>query len=236
MPRIALALVEHGADVIVLTEFRTHTGGQIRSILADHGWCHQRCTNPGKGQNGVLLASRFPVEDAFLPVPRTFFSGVCARRWVDVSIPSIGLDLAGVHVPCSGRDSTRAAYLKGLLEAARERVSRPFVLLGDFNLGRHRLDETGETFQNTPALGKLATLGYIDVWRHLHPEGREYSWYSHEANGFRIDHAFVSPVLAGAVESAWFSHEERDAGISDHSALVVTLDVTRVARVESAPE
>lgn len=222
MPHITLALVEHDADVIVISEYRTTIGGQIRAVLADHGWRHQRCTDPGRGQNGVLLASRHPLRD---PGDRTEFAHkICRRRWVDAEIPDLDLVVAGVHVPCEGRDSTRAAFLKGVIDTARRRLDDRFVLIGDFNLGRHHLDESGATFQNTAMLGKLATLGYVDAWRHLQPEGREYSWFSHEGAGFRIDHAFVAPNLAGSIVASWYSHEERDTGISDHSALLVTLD------------
>jgi exodeoxyribonuclease III len=232
MPRIALALVEHDADVIVLTEFRTHVGGQIRSILADHGWVHQRSSQPGRRQNGVLVASRWRLEDPPDPAPSVFSAGICGRRWVDVFLPELEVGIAGIHVPCEGRDSTRAAFLKGVIEVARRRVKAPFMFVGDFNLGRHYLDEEGATFANTGMLGMLATLGYIDAWRDRRPSGREYSWYSHEGAGFRIDHALVGPALAGALAGAWYSHEERDAGISDHSALLLTLD----RRVAIAPE
>lgn len=226
MPHIVLSLLEHDADVIVITEYRTTIGGQIRGVLADHGWRHQRCTDPGRGQNGVLLASRHQLRD---PTDSPEFAhNSCRRRWIDAEIPDLDLIVAGVHVPCESRDSTRSAFLKGVIDTARRRVARPFVVIGDFNLGRHRLDETGSTFQNTAMLGKLATLGYIDVWRHLQPDGREYSWYSHEGAGFRIDHAFVAPNLTDDIVSAWYSHEERDTGISDHSALLVTLDSSRV--------
>jgi exonuclease III len=224
MPLIALSLVEHDADVIVLTEFRTHVGGQIRSVLADHGWVHQRCTDPGKNKNGVLLASRLPLEDPAEAAPSVFSAGICARRWLEAFIPSVEVGIAGIHVPCEGRDSTRAAFLRGVIEVARRRSERSFMLVGDFNLGRHYLDEEGASFANTPMLGMLATLGYIDAWRHRRPQGREYSWFSHEGAGFRIDHALLSPGMAGALVNAWYSHDERDAGISDHSALLVTVD------------
>jgi exonuclease III len=131
-----------------------------------------------------------------------------------------------VHVPCEGRDSTRAAFLKGVIEVCRRRVGERFMVVGDLNLGRHYLEEEGATFANTPMLGMLATLGYVDAWRRGRAGAREYSWYSNEGAGFRIDHALVSPSLAGLVASAWYSHEERDSGISDHSALLVALDVS----------
>ena len=40
-------------------------------------------------------------------------------------------------------------------------------------------------------------------------------------NGFRLDHAFVTPALLPSVGRCWYSHGEREAGISDHSILMV---------------
>jgi exonuclease III len=38
-------------------------------------------------------------------------------------------------------------------------------------------------------------------------------------NGFRIDHAFLSQDLAAHAGTIRYSHEERIAGLSDHSPL-----------------
>jgi endonuclease/exonuclease/phosphatase family metal-dependent hydrolase len=56
-------------------------------------------------------------------------------------------------------------------------------------------------------------------------EGREFSWYSTRGNGFRIDHAFLSPALAARAGEIRYSHDERFTGLSDHSALILDLDV-----------
>jgi len=63
------------------------------------------------------------------------------------------------------------------------------------------------------------------LWRRRYPDGREFSWYSTRGNGFRIDHAFLSPVLAGRAGAIRYSHDERTSGLSDHSALLLDLDV-----------
>ena len=42
-------------------------------------------------------------------------------------------------------------------------------------------------------------------------------------NGFRLDHAFLSPSLAPRLLGARYDHTTREGGASDHSALVVDL-------------
>jgi exonuclease III len=44
-------------------------------------------------------------------------------------------------------------------------------------------------------------------------------------NGFRIDHAFLSQDLAAHAGTIRYSHEERIAGLSDHSPLILELAV-----------
>ena len=57
----------------------------------------------------------------------------------------------------------------------------------------------------------------------LHPDGRQYTWVSHRGDGFRVDHALLSPSLAPTLRAAVISEAERVPRISDHAALVVDL-------------
>ena len=213
LPAIILDLIEHDADVMVVTEYRTTTGGQLRGILADHGWEHQACGDPGPRRNGVLIASRTPVR----------VCGPSNRLLLEVELPVLELTLVGLHIPCGSGSTARNCLWKGVLRRARACAEGACVLLGDFNTGRHRLDERGATFRQTANLGRLSALGYVDAWRASNPEGRDSSWVSRGGNGFRIDHAFVSGPLAARLRGAWYSHQGRRAGLSDHASLVFSL-------------
>ena len=79
-------------------------------------------------------------------------------------------------------------------------------------------------------MDRVEAIGFRDLWRHRYPDGREYSWYSHRGNGFRIDHAFLSPGLAARAGAMRYSHEERLAGLSDHSVLLLELPTRRRRR------
>jgi exodeoxyribonuclease III len=222
MPAIALSLLEHRADVVVLTEFRRTTGGQIGGVLADHGLTHQVSTDPPKGCNGVLIASRAPI--ARTAVPRNGRAPAStARRLAAVEIPDLGLSVAGLHIPPDGPESGREAVFQSAVELARSRREEAFLQIADFNSGRHHQYEEGATFTCTRLLGQIATYGYVDAFRACHANAREFTWYSHEGQGFRIDHAFLSGPLAPRLSECRYSHRERESGLSDHSALVVTL-------------
>jgi exonuclease III len=40
-------------------------------------------------------------------------------------------------------------------------------------------------------------------------------------NGFRIDHALVTPLLGSRVSACRYSHVERENHLSDHSILLI---------------
>ena len=68
-------------------------------------------------------------------------------------------------------------------------------------------------------------MGWVDAWRDRNPEGREFTWFSPrpDQNGFRLDHAFLSPTLASRLRDVRYDHSTRESHASDHSALVVDL-------------
>jgi exonuclease III len=150
------------------------------------------------------------------------------HRWAELNLPEAGIRLAALHAPHdspgqASASTARAAFFSSLVATARRHASEPFVLLGDFNAGRHYADEAGATLTCTYQLGVLASLGYIDAWRRFNPHGREYSWFSPDGGGFRIDHALVSAPLAGRLRSCEYSHVERQRNLSDHAVLTLSV-------------
>ncbi len=103
------------------------------------------------------------------------------------------------------------------------RATGDALAIGDFNTCRAYVDEPGAIDGTAYFMDSMAAIGFSDVWRHRYPDGREFSWYSHRGNGFRIDHAFLSPSLAARAGVVRYSHEERLAGLSDHSVLLLDL-------------
>lgn len=241
MPVIAMALVEQGADVIVLTEFRTTTGGQIRGVLAEHGWPHQLTSEPGPRTNGILIASRCPIA------PATATAGLAAdRRWLHARLVDSGMEIAGIHAPCTGPMRERHAFWRMVVRAADAGRHGSFVLIGDFNTSPRGPDDGGQRLPCSNHLRDLSALGYVDAWRRLNPGRSEFSWFMPGLRsggrparaprksglsrlvpgefGVRIDHAWVSAALADRLCRATFLHDQREAGTSDHSCLVVGFD------------
>lgn len=234
MPGIALHLLESGADVIALTEFRWSMGGQLAGVLRDHGWRHQLCTDPPPGRNGVLLCARRPLTPQRpAPCPEL------AHRWLDAAIggaPRITV----VHLPDASTSHDEQARRKtaawqALLGELRDAPdAEPRVLIGDLNTGRHLLDEPGRRFTCTALLGKLTALGYRDAYRLLRPDGRDVSWISHTGNGFRLDSAHVSRGLTPLVRAVEYDHEPLRRRLSDHAPVRLSLDLKAQTDVSAA--
>jgi exonuclease III len=226
-PWIALALVEARADIVVLTEFRPARGGQIRAALADHRLEHQALSGPADGANAVLLASRWPLE-----TPAGFpGAGPAQGRVLEARIPTLDLHIVGTHIPPPAPGVERARVWRHVLRAARAGRDGRRALLGDFNTGRAGPD--GTSFRHTALLGQLSTLGYVDAWRRMHPDGRQMTWRGPAGAAARIDHCFLSEALAGRLTGARIEEFPGDSGdpgapeaggwLSDHAPVVVEL-------------
>ncbi|MCC5786143.1 MAG: endonuclease/exonuclease/phosphatase family protein [Phycisphaerales bacterium] len=218
LPGIALAILDHRPDLVVLTEFRRSLGDQLRGVLADHGLEHQVCSDPEPGVNGVLIASRRPAEPMPIEVagPRERLVG-CRTR---------GIAVIGVHTPELTRQTASRLLWHDLTEAARAHADQDCLVIGDFNAERWGVDGTDRRRAHrggSRLMGRLQSLGFIDAWRTMHPGEKAASWVSWRGEGYRLDHAFLSRSLGVLLRSCRFSHGELEARLSDHAPLVLEL-------------
>ena len=222
---IADAILSLAPDIAVLQEFRdTPPSAALRTRLVDAGMLYSwsTATPVTPAANGLLIASRLPGR-AVIPRSRA----AEPLRWKAVQIGE--LRLVAVHVP-NEHTGRKWPFLESLLGLARAWRRYDAVIIGDTNSGRPAIDEESPVFgpRYTGWFDRLDALGWRDAFRHLHPERREFTWYSpNGGNGFRLDEAFVSPRRVGPlrhVEHRWMQGltvpERRDA-LSDHAALIV---------------
>ena len=215
LPAIAEALIRHDADVLVLSEYRGGDSAlRLREMLERLGYRYATALRPPPGKNGVLIAARrrFHTHSALsheLPEP---------YRLVGVEFSRFSL--YGVYMP---NLREKVPYWEALIARLMERTAEPVLAIGDFNTCRAYVDEPGKIDKTAYFMDRIDAIGFCDLWRRRYPDGREFSWYSTRGNGFRIDHAFLSPGLAARAEPVRYSHEERLGGLSDHSPLIIEL-------------
>jgi endonuclease/exonuclease/phosphatase family metal-dependent hydrolase len=179
----------------------------------------------------VLIAAREPLE-AVEPLTVPWQETTLAARIGEVTVHT-------AHVPNAANGWVKPDTLAAL-RAGLETTSGPRVFCGDLNTPRRehpdgtvisfardtreRLrPERGERWDNAElgVVPGLRDLGFADAFA----ADRQRTWVFRHGGGWRLDHVFVSDELEPA--SATYHHEWRDGGLSDHSALEVTLRPAR---------
>ena len=223
---LADAITRLEADVAVLTEFRPMgaRASELLTTLHTAGLKYAEWTPPPDPlvPNGVAIVSRTP----FASVGHPLASSPNAHRVLQVELP--GIDIVGVYFPL---DAPKVRFWREeFLPWVGTRLGSPTLVMGDWNSGRHHVDEVGDTLLASDEFASMASTGWTDAWRAIHSDGREYTWYSRPWwNGFRLDHAFLTPALVPRLLDARYDHTTRPdradirVTVSDHSAIVVDL-------------
>lgn len=213
-------------DVIVLSEFRgTEPSCLIADALKKAGWPNQRQTSlPAQpAVNALLVASRWPLR---LQRHKRAPSGT--TRWLSVKVAGpLKFCVLAVHVP-NRVTGTKYPFLESVAQVVADWRGSPAMVIGDTNTGRIGIDEESSAFNQKEEqwMQQMEALRWRDGFRALHPQRREFTWYSPNGdNGFRLDQAFLHPVLMTRVKTV--SHRWGGAGrfrstaMSDHAALLI---------------
>lgn len=116
---------------------------------------------------------------------------------------------------------------------------REILLCGDWNIAHREIDlknwrsnqkNSGFLPEERAWLSRVFDeLGWVDVYRRLHPEATEesYTWWSNRGQawaknvGWRIDYQIATPALAASARRAAIYKKER---FSDHAPLTIEYD------------
>lgn len=114
-------------------------------------------------------------------------------------------------------------------------AKKPIIVTGDFNVAHQEIDlarpkdnegNAGFTKEERAWVDELAEIGLVDTFRCLHPNSREYSWWSYRLRardrdiGWRIDYFWVSKKLVPKIKRAWILG---DVYGSDHTPIGLEL-------------
>jgi exonuclease III len=228
----AHAIAERAPDVVALQEITARSRDLRRTAFATIGLPHVTWSWPPRPRRTVvMIAAREPLEAAeSLTVP-----------WPETTLAATvgGVTVHTAHVPNAAngwvKPDTLAALRAGLAATGGARV-----FCGDLNTPRRehpdgtvisfardtreRLrPERGERWDNAElgVVPGLRDLGFTDAFA----DDRQRTWVFSHGGGWRLDHVFLSDELEAS--AAVYHHDWRDAGLSDHSALEVTLQPAR---------
>jgi exodeoxyribonuclease-3 len=188
-----------------------------------------------KGYSGVAIyAKREPdeVRDSLGWAPFDDEGRYLEARFGNLSVVSF-------YIPSGSSGEERQRFKFEVMDWLRPILDqwlasgRDYVLCGDWNIVRSRLDIRNWTSNQKnsgclPAerdwLNALCGQGWVDSYRALNPEGEDYTWWSQRgaarANdvGWRIDYQLVTPALGKRLKRCAIASEPR---FSDHAPYAV---------------
>lgn len=148
--------------------------------------------------------------------------------------------LVNVYTPNSQNELARLEYRMKWENDFLEYVTgldrvKPVVICGDLNVAHEEIDlknpktnrkNPGFTDDERSAMTRLLNAGFIDTYRHLHPDTVAYSWWSYRFSarakniGWRIDYFLISQRLADRLIDAEILDQLTG---SDHCPVAITL-------------
>jgi exodeoxyribonuclease III len=210
---ITNALAQCGYEIIQLSEFKNNdAGSQIRSALLRAGYIFQFVTTAKSDENSVLIASKLNGESKLFPNADPIYT----HNIIGLEFPIF--TVIGVYLPHKQKHKLFSALTHFV-----QNSPKPVIVVGDYNTGKNHVDQKGDSFWYQPELGAFEKSGMSDAFRHLHHKKEEYSWFSHQGNGYRYDHTYVSENLLTLVKKCEYLHAWRENGLSDHSPMVLEL-------------
>lgn len=226
-------------DIICLQETKAQPDQVAEALASIGGYELYANSAQRKGYSGTAILSRVPLlsvqPDMGIAEHDTEGRILCAELErcfvVNVYVPNSGADLARLGYR-QHWDRDFCQYLKQL------EGRKPVVVCGDFNVAHQPIDlarpkenydkSAGYTQAEIDGMNRFVESGFVDTFRHLHPQQEQaYSWWSYRAGararniGWRIDYFLVSAQLTDGLASAEIYPQFEG---SDHCPIGITLN------------
>ena len=236
LPLLVDWLTRHRPDVMCIQETKVQDSEFPADAIRDAGY---HCTFRGmKGYNGVATMS--------LTEPESILHGLHAgpdnedARILQTVVQ--GVTVVNTYVPQGYRIGTekyafKLEWFNRMRSYFEERLDpgKPVIWTGDMNVAPEPLDvyhpdrrvnDVDFHIDARNAYKHAISWGFIDVFRKLHPDRLQYTYWDYFRNaldnnwGWRIDHILATPALAASCRTTDVDMEPRRAGAaSDHTVV-----------------
>lgn len=213
-------LNELNPDILCIQETKAQPDQVADALSKIKGYTVCANSAERKGYSGTAILSRLPL------IATTNDMGI-AEHDAEGRIICAELEqcfVVNVYVPNSGAELARLDYRKqwdidfcNYLKSLEKR--KPVIVCGDFNVAHKPIDiarpkenydkSAGYTQIEIDGMDRFTSSGFVDTFRHLHPDQAEaYSWWSYRAGararniGWRIDYFLMSQSLTAKLSSA----------------------------------
>lgn len=232
-------LSQQNADIVCLQELKAQAGDLSADMLNPdgmHGYFHYA---EKKGYSGVGIYCKQKPDKMIvgLGIPEFDSEG----RYIEAQFGN--LSVVSLYLPSGSSGEERQAvkfkFMAAFMPHLRDLYlsGRDVLICGDWNIAHTEKDlknwrgnkkNSGFLPEERAWLTELIdSVGYVDVFRKLHPELEAYTWWSNRGQawakdvGWRIDYQFATPAIAGKAKSTGIYKEQR---FSDHAPLMVDYD------------
>jgi len=224
-------------DVICLQETKAMKEQLDLNLFEEAGYNYQYWFSAQKkGYSGVAILSKNEPDhvEYGTGIESMDFEGRNLR--VDFN----GVSIMSMYLP-SGTNDARLQHkfeymdlIDGYLSDLRTQIPN-LIVCGDYNICHEEIDihnpkmkgVSGFLPEEREWLGKFIDSGFIDSFRYLNPDRKEYSWWSYRANarannkGWRLDYAMVAEPLQENIKRAVILSE---AVHSDHCPILLEIE------------
>lgn len=226
-------------DVFFVNETKAHPeqlSAELRNPAGYHAYFNSATTR--KGYSGVALYTKQKPDEIFSDVKDMNDE---EGRYLEAHYGK--LVVIGCYFPNGGGEAHRLKYKLDFYDQFLAHIERlrkkgcSIIFCGDLNVAHEPIDlarpkenegEIGFLPEERAWVDELINAGYVDIWRHLHPQKVQYTWWdmkthSRERNvGWRLDYFFVSSELVKRVKKADILD---DLLGSDHCPVALDIDV-----------
>ncbi|NNL16078.1 MAG: exodeoxyribonuclease III [Flavobacteriaceae bacterium] len=224
-------------DVICLQEIKAMKEQLDLNLFEEAGYkYHYWFSAQKKGYSGVAILSKTEPDHVEFGTGIESMDSEGRNLRADYN----GTSVMSMYLP-SGTNDARLQHkfeymdmIHDYLEKLRAQIPN-LIVCGDYNICHEEIDihnpkmkgVSGFLPEEREWLGKFINSGFIDSFRHLHPERQEYSWWSYRANarannkGWRLDYAMVAKPLQEKIKRAVILSE---AVHSDHCPILVEIE------------
>lgn len=231
-------LVDQQPDIVCFQELKAQLSDLSAEMLAPDGMhAFYHCAEK-KGYSGVGILTR----NRPLTVVEGFDGGEFDTEGRYLRADFGNLSVISLYLPSGSsspeRQEAKFRFLEVFLPKmqALRAEGREIVLCGDWNIAHKAIDlknwksnqkNSGFLPEERAWLTQVFDeLGWVDVYRQLHPEatGESYTWWSNRGQawaknvGWRIDYQIATPGIAALARRSSVYKEQR---FSDHAPLIV---------------
>lgn len=246
LPLLKKLVEKENPDIVCLQETKVDDPFFPLEDLKSLGFPHIFFSGQ-KSYNGVAILSKIKLQNMqCMPV----VAKSDHKRHISATLPG-GIELHNFYVPAGGdipdpklnpAYGFKLKFVEAMTAWSKKLKNKRTIILGDFNIAplehdvwshKQLLDVVSHTPAEVKRLNALKdSIGWCDAARHFTPEHEKlYSWWSYRNQdwkksdrGRRLDHAWVTPGLKGALKACDTLRHMRDwTQPSDHVPVVVTL-------------